>query len=142
MEGVLLFIGKAYERTGKLREARAPLKKLTEVMHDKPPAVAALAHLYAVSGEPDKAQDLLKQLLARSRSEFVSPGCFAEIYCGLNRHADALDWLERAYAARMPEMIYLAVEVEYDPLRAEPRFKALVSKLRLPVIKLPARVER
>ena len=141
MIGVLFFLGKAYERTGKLREARASFEKLAEEMQRTPEALAALAHLYAVSGERRKAQDVITQLLARSRSEFVSPGCFAEIYCGLNRHADALDWLERAYAARMPEMIYLAVEAEYDPLRAEPRFQALVSKLRLPVTALHARVE-
>jgi len=142
MLGVLFFLGKAYERTGKLREARASLEKFAEAMHRTPPALAALAHLYAVSGERGKAQDLLTELLARSRSEFVSPGCFTEIYCGLNRHADALDWLERAYAARMPEMIYLAVEAEYDPLRAEPRFKALVSKLQLPALAFDAQLER
>jgi TolB-like protein/predicted Ser/Thr protein kinase len=44
----------------------------------------------------------------------------------------ALDWLERAYEARDPNMPYLGMPI-YDSLRSDPRFRALVRKMRLPV---------
>jgi hypothetical protein len=46
--------------------------------------------------------------------------------------AGALDLLERAYATRDRGMTWLAVSPRLDPLRAEPRFRELMRKMRLP----------
>jgi TolB-like protein/DNA-binding winged helix-turn-helix (wHTH) protein/lipopolysaccharide biosynthesis regulator YciM len=132
MVGVMLFLGKAYERKGMMRESLDVLQKFALAVHDSPGAVAALGHAYAVAGERDKARALVSQLLTRSTHEFVSPEDIAEIYYGLRSRAEALDWLERAYAARSPGMIYLGETPEVDFLRSEPRFQALIDKLRLP----------
>ena len=43
----------------------------------------------------------------------------------------ALDWLEKAYAAREVGMAYLGTPV-WDPLRSEPRFQALLRRIGLP----------
>jgi serine/threonine-protein kinase len=43
----------------------------------------------------------------------------------------ALDWAERAYADRRGWLAYLKVNPMLDPLRQEPRFQALVKKMRL-----------
>ncbi len=39
--------------------------------------------------------------------------------------------LDKAYAVRDPNLIYIGQPL-YDPLRADPRFKALVKRMRLP----------
>jgi serine/threonine-protein kinase len=46
--------------------------------------------------------------------------------------ARALDWLETAYAERDPQMLYIGINPIFDPLRAEPRFQALVKTMGLP----------
>ena len=43
----------------------------------------------------------------------------------------ALDWAERAYDERRGWVAYLTVHPIVDPLRDEPRFHALVEKMRL-----------
>lgn len=43
----------------------------------------------------------------------------------------AFRWLERAADDREPLVIYLAVDPLYEPLRADPRFAALLRRLGL-----------
>jgi eukaryotic-like serine/threonine-protein kinase len=45
----------------------------------------------------------------------------------------ALDWLEKAYELRDPNMPYIGVNPIYDPVRSDPRFQALLRKMGLPV---------
>jgi len=61
----------------------------------------------------------------------VSPVELATLYIGLGDNQRALDWTERAYAERRGWVAYLKVHPIVDPLRNEPRFKALVEKLGL-----------
>jgi tetratricopeptide (TPR) repeat protein len=102
--------------------ARAPLS-----LH-----LAALGHAYAVGGYREKAQQVLKQLQARSDTGYVSPFDFATLYAGLGDRSRTLEWLEKAYQRRVPYMIYLAVDPQFDDFRAEPRFRDLVRRIGLP----------
>jgi hypothetical protein len=52
------------------------------------------------------------------------------VYLGLDDKAKTLDWLERAYEEQDGVCWNLKVDPFYDPLRAEPRFQALIKKLR------------
>lgn len=132
LTGVLSFLGKAYERKEMLPDAIATLQKAVDAEHGDSAALADLSHAYAVAGQHDKAQAILEQLLARSGREPVSPEALADIYCGLNDHGRAMDWLEKAYMARAPGLIYIGADAVYDPLRSESRFQVLLLKLQLP----------
>jgi len=132
LTGVLSFLGKAYERKRMLTDAIATLQKALDAEHANSAALADLSHAYAVAGQHGKAQAMLEQLLARSQREFVSPEILAEIYCGLNDREPAMDWLDKAYTARAPGLVYIGVDAVYDPLRSEPRFQALLRKMQLP----------
>ena len=46
--------------------------------------------------------------------------------------ARSLDWLETACAERDPNMLATGISPIFDPLRAEPRFQALLRKMNLP----------
>ena len=43
----------------------------------------------------------------------------------------AIDWLEKAYENRNPNMPYIGKPL-YDPLRSDPRFQALLRRMNLP----------
>jgi len=136
LTGILDFLGKAYERKGMLPDAIAAFQKAVDGTQGSSVALGDLGHAYAVAGQHDKAHAILEQLLTRSRREFVSPETLADVYCGMNDHERAMDWLEKAYIAREPGLIhglvYLGVDAGYDSLRSEPRFQKLLHKLQLP----------
>jgi hypothetical protein len=59
-------------------------------------------------------------------------GCIlARVYAGLGDKPRALDALERAYAERIVDLNFMAVDPMLASLRAEPRFVALKSRIEL-----------
>ena len=44
----------------------------------------------------------------------------------------ALDWLERGYEGRDPNLPYISSNPNYDPLRSHPRFEALMQRMGFP----------
>ena len=93
--------------------------------------LAALGHAYAVGGQRGKAEKVLKELQARSDTSYVSPFDFATLYAGLGDRARTLEWLEKAYARRVPYLVFLAVDPQFDAFRADPRFRDLVRRIGL-----------
>jgi hypothetical protein len=69
-------------------------------------------------------------LKRRSLHGHVLPFNLALVYIGLGDRERALGHLERAYASDSPWMSWLKNEHIFDPLRSEPRFVALMRKLR------------
>src|SRR2546425_3918084 len=63
--------------------------------------------------------------------DYVSPVALATLYLGLGEYGQALEWTERAYEERRGWLAYLKVNPLLDPLRGQPRFEALVKKMRL-----------
>jgi hypothetical protein len=57
----------------------------------------------------------------------------AWVYAGLGWNDDAFASLERAYAARDSQMIYLKVERKFDTLRDDPRMQSLIQRVFLTV---------
>ena len=51
------------------------------------------------------------------------------IYANLNEKEKAFHWLDKAFAAHSSFLIGLWFMPEYDPLRSDPRFSALLKKL-------------
>ena len=118
---------------GRLDEA---VQILTET--DQMPAAgtytrASFGYALARSGRRTEAQAIHDDLAARvAEGQYVSPVAFATILIGLGDADGALDWMERAYDDRRGWMVYLNVNPILDPLRGDPRFAALVERMRLP----------
>jgi len=51
------------------------------------------------------------------------------IYCLLGEKEQAISWFEKAYEEKLGILVILGGEPVFDPLRAEPRFQALLRKL-------------
>jgi len=88
-----------------------------------------LAYAQAKSGDRAGAMATLGALTAISPGGEVAAFNLALVYLGLGEHARALDYLEQAYAANSQQLVWLKVDPTYDPLRKDPRFKALMKRL-------------
>ena len=81
------------------------------------------------SATMQKAADTLA---ARSRTTFVLPWDIASWYAYAGDKNRSLDWLERAYEVRDPNLPYLWLP-DFDFLRSDPRFRDLLQRMKLPV---------
>jgi serine/threonine-protein kinase len=113
---------------GKYRDAIPFIRKATTM--GAPPFVTAyLAFAYGAAGDRDSAMKELETLKKMSPGGQVLPFNLALLYLGLGDHARALDNLERAHAADSQMLAWLGRDAIFDPLRAEPRFRALMKRL-------------
>ena len=71
------------------------------------------------------------ELEEMSRQRYVSPYHMAYVYTGLGEHDRAMDWLERAYEERAGSVYGIKGSFLFTPLRAHPRFRALLGKMNL-----------
>jgi TolB-like protein/DNA-binding winged helix-turn-helix (wHTH) protein/Tfp pilus assembly protein PilF len=127
-----LVLGQAYEQKKALEQAITELRRAADISQNSPPAIAALARTYAVSGRSTEARKLLDQLMEQSEKRYVSPFYVAIVYAGLGENDKAMSWLEKAYGDRSNAIIFLKVDPQLDTLRDIPRFHELQRKLRLP----------
>src|SRR5947208_356171 len=88
-----------------------------------------LGYAYAISGDRPKAEQILRELEAQAKRQYVNSSAFAAIYLGLGEKEKALDWLDVAYENRESACWLLKVDPIYDSVRNEPRFQALVQKV-------------
>jgi tetratricopeptide (TPR) repeat protein len=70
-------------------------------------------------------------LAARSRKTFVMPWDIATWYAYAGDKDRCLEWLERAYEGRDPNLPYLWAP-DFDFLRSDPRFRDLMQRMKLP----------
>jgi serine/threonine-protein kinase len=90
-----------------------------------------LGYAYATSGDRAKAEQSLRELEELAKRQYVSPTAFATIYLGLGQEDKCLDWLEKAYEQQDSACWYLKIDQNYDDIRDEPRFQALLKKIGL-----------
>ena len=82
-------------------------------------------------GQRDEARRILNQLVERAKSHYVAPTSRAAVQAALGEAGPALDLLDQALAVRDQRLIFLKDDPRWVGLRQEPRFKALMVKLKL-----------
>ena len=117
---------------GRNDEAIAALDKGLTASGRSSEMLAQLALAYGRAGRTDRASDLVKELVERSRTQHVSPFSFALAYTGLGDSGAAIEALETAYRDREWYLCVLKTEPIFDPLRGNPAFDALVRRLDYP----------
>ena len=98
----------------------------------RPDVAEALKKGYVESGYAGALRQATEVELAKHGHEGGVAFDAASSYAMAGDRARALDWLEKAYAERDPNMPYISCLPIFDPLRAEPRFQALLRKMNLP----------
>ena len=117
---------------GRFAEAIAQYEMFRRVESDSPEVLGFLAHAEAGRGNRARALELRRDLAARTRAGYVAAYAVAVAELGLGEKAAAIDWLEKAQAAREDAVLYLGVDPLFDGLRGEPRFAALLERIGVP----------
>lgn len=85
-----------------------------------------------MSGRRAEAQNMLDQLNALSKHEYVAPKNVAVIYAALGEKDKAFESLEKAYENRsLASGQGLKAFPGFDPLRSDPRFGDLLRRINL-----------
>src|SRR5688572_1089996 len=118
---------------GDYTEAERVLREGLELAGTGTYTRVTLALALSRAGNRDFAVETLEAVKKKMQHDYVSPVEVATLYIALGDNEKAIDWAERAYDQRRGWMAYLNVHPILDPLRGEPRFRALVRKMGLPV---------
>ncbi|MFB3111384.1 MAG: protein kinase [Gemmatimonadales bacterium] len=122
-------LGLACQAESMYPEAIAALEQAANLLGREPVGLMDLATTHALSGEPQKAQKILDELIGRSRQEYVSPCCLAMIQLALGRKDEALASLERAYQERDPILVCMKRWPSWQPVYGDPRFESLLRRI-------------
>ena len=84
------------------------------------------------AGRTAEARGVLKQLQAAiDRNMYVQPTCLAWTHLGLGDIDNAFLWLDRAVDASDRMLVPIQLYPFFDPLRRDPRYAALLRKMKL-----------
>lgn len=89
-----------------------------------------LALVYHALGRKADAERQLEQL--RTLAGDAAAYSYAEIYAQWGRKGTALQWLSTAERLRDPALQLLKVDWQLDPIRNEPRYKAIETRMNFP----------
>jgi hypothetical protein len=87
--------------------------------------------LYAAQGKRTEALELIKELEAMSGTSLSEAHWSAKIHATFNDKDPSLSWLERGLNAGSIGAFYKDEPV-WDPIRNEPRFADLLSRMGIP----------
>src|SRR5213596_2125598 len=121
-------LGLALEFKGDLPGAIAEFRRAHQLNGD-PMSLGYLGNLYGKTGNVTEAANILTELEQLTKTKYVSAYAFALVQGGLGNRAEALRWLEKCYADRSQEIVYVRVDRLLDPLRDDPGFQNLVGRV-------------
>jgi TolB-like protein/tetratricopeptide (TPR) repeat protein len=126
--------------TWAIQQADLVEKAVRRSMAQSPPQSGALtikyadrmhAEYYMMSGRNDPAQPYLDHLVADTAAGRISPGALGRLYAVLGDAARAMPLLESAAARKDHALFFLKVAPQFDRLRGDTRFQALLEHLGL-----------
>ncbi|MFZ0284542.1 MAG: protein kinase [Terriglobales bacterium] len=133
-------LGILLRRTGSYELAIAEGEKGVKLSGGSPLMRAALAHTLATAGRTSEALHILDDLTKLAQQKYVAPYFFAGIHIGLGENDRAIECLEKSYEEHSHWLIYLHIDPSMDGLRENPRFQALLRRIGLPALTIPASI--
>jgi serine/threonine-protein kinase len=122
-----VFSGAAYRAKRMYTESLEEYHKARTLTGEIP--LYGLAITHARMGEVEAARKILGELSKLRAQRYVPADQIAMIYANIDEKDKAFDWLNRAYAERSALLLFCKNWPEYDPIRSDPRFAALMKKM-------------
>lgn len=123
-------LGLGYSQMRKYRTAIEEFQKAT-LSGGPHNALAATGYVYAMMGDRERAEHFVRELKRLQRTSYTPPYAFAAIYAGLGENDAAFEWLGRAQKAHDVGLIWLKWDPQFDNLRPDPRFQAILGGIGL-----------
>jgi TolB-like protein/DNA-binding winged helix-turn-helix (wHTH) protein/Tfp pilus assembly protein PilF len=122
-------LAEVYEQTGRLQEALALVEQSLQIRGAEFTKSLALGRIYALLGRRREAL----QVIERATQVGSNPLCeeIALVYFALPDKDRGVMWLTRAFGQGQL-VVYLKVDPRFDSARSDPRFQALVRRLKMP----------
>jgi hypothetical protein len=124
-------MGSTYRNHGELEKAVASFRRALEMPGSPVGLSGGLGSTLGLSGNTAEARALLKRLHTMASHGYVPPTSFAWIHLGLGEIDSAFEWLNRAVDECDQYMMPIKSYRFFDPIRADPRFQALLRKMNL-----------
>jgi hypothetical protein len=74
---------------------------------------------------------MVAELMEATGSTYVPAHAIADLYGALGELDLAFDWAHKAIGQRDPHMLTITRDPNFDPLRSDPRYPALLKKMNL-----------
>ena len=82
-----------------------------------------------MNGHPDQAERILRQIIDQAKAGLRRPYDVADFAVLMGNRSLALDWLEKSYQHHDYWLLFINVNPDYDTIRSDPRFQAIVRRL-------------
>jgi TolB-like protein/DNA-binding winged helix-turn-helix (wHTH) protein/lipoprotein NlpI len=125
------FLCIAYAYKGDYKHAIDEWKKEL-VIEGHSESAARIERSYQKAGFKGVNQDYLNELKRAAANEYVSPVHIACVAARSGRNEETIHYLELAFQQRDPQLVYLQHNPALDPLRPDPAFSAIATKMHLP----------
>ncbi len=123
-------LGDALQGIGRIEEAVAIFERVVSVTQGEHCfEIALLGEALAAAGRTGEARGLLADLQKRALREYVPAIDLALLHVAVGARAEALAALEKAYEDRNGGLWFRIHRSQFDPLRDEPRWRALAEAL-------------
>jgi serine/threonine protein kinase/Tfp pilus assembly protein PilF len=119
----MVYLGRTYLQKEKYEEAMALFQKMNRPF--------GIAEAYVKMGNLQEAQQILEEIIKESTENYISPVNIASLYFVIGDNEQGFKWLERGYEEHDTYIVRLRFLPQFDSVRSDPRFKALLKKVGL-----------
>jgi len=127
-----LWLGRSLQQVGRYEEALTEFTRAESAFQEWPVLLAARGFVDGTSGRTIEARAVLGEMESLSKRKFVTSYGVALVYAGVGENDTALTWLGKAFDERSHWLVWLRLDPRWDNLRLDPRFSALVSRMKFP----------
>ena len=124
-----LEIGLLHEAQGEVREAEEHLVESLKSDPANPRTLYSYASLYYAADDLETAEELLVRAIAADARYSPALSALASVRARRGDYRDALDYIEKAVEAGESDVEHFKSALEFAPLRADPRFRTLLSRM-------------
>jgi tetratricopeptide (TPR) repeat protein len=115
-----------YEQMGRINDALPIRQKLAEAQGSY--SLACLSRIYAWLGRRKEAQAALARAIRFEPPQVLA---LALAYFALGEKGRCFEWLNKGVDDRQ-NILFWKIDPQVDPIRSDPRFQALIARLKMP----------